>query len=247
MNQIFWYECGGGSLNNNLVGYYKFDGNITDSTGLMPSASSSGIDFVAGKLGQAVRFDAFGDNVNIPDTDRLSFTNGGGMDTAMSISLWYYITASSSTGNWIFNKRNNTSGGDEWQLVVLSDGRIFFTKFDRFSNAIIQQINTTASFNTLNTWFHLVVTYDGSKLAIGNKIYVNGTLVTVSSSTSSGVYSGMNNGLAISRFGDTAFNSSDATRHRGYIDECGIWKDRVLTQSEVTKLYNSGTGITYPF
>ena len=32
----------------------------------------------------------------------------------------------------------------------------------------------------------------------------------------------------------------------GLVDECGIWS-RALTTDEVTSLYNSGNGFTYPF
>lgn len=33
----------------------------------------------------------------------------------------------------------------------------------------------------------------------------------------------------------------------GYIDEVAYWKGRVLSNLDVTNLYNSGTGVTYPF
>jgi len=46
----------------------------------------------------------------------------------------------------------------------------------------------------------------------------------------------------------TGIRSDDVatTEWDGVIDELGIW-DRVLSASEVTELYNSGSGFQYPF
>lgn len=247
MNQIFWYECGasGGSLTNNLIGYYKFENNVADSTGMLPTATGTLVDFVAGKIGNAVRFDAADNRVDIPDTNLLSFTSGSGNDIPFSISTWVYITAVSATGNWFINKRTTVSGGDEWQFIYLG-GRVVFGKFDRVSNAIVQAVGTPATPLTLNTWYHLTITDDGSKTVSGMKIYINGVSQTLTN-MSSGVYTGMPNGTSITRMGQSAWSVTAGTQHQGYIDETGIWRNRVLTQSEVNSLYNSGTGITYPF
>lgn len=247
MQQIFWYEAASNNLNKDLVAYFKFENNVVDSTGLLPSATGTGIDFVSGKVGQAVRFDANLDRIDIPDTDLLSFTTGGGNDVPFSISFWYYTTALNTGGNWFINKRTNVSGGDEWQILLFTDGKLYLQKFDRFTNGFVQSTATSSTFNTLNTWFHVVVTYDGSKSLTSSKIYVNGSLATTSTTNIGGAYSGMNNGGAICRMGLNSWDLLSPTfGHRGYMDELAIWKNRLLTPSDVSYLYNLGNGRTYP-
>lgn len=246
MNQIFWYECGGSELRNRLVGYYKFENNVIDSTGLLPTATTNVV-YTSGKIGQAANFDAFSRVVDIPDTDFLSFTTGGGNDVPFSMSIWVLFNSFSSTGNWIINKRTNASGGDEWHLVYSTSlNRLVFVKFDRTNSANIQGIQSPASPFSLSTWYHIVYTDDGTKTNAGMKMYINGVLQTTTN-LNSGTYTGMPNGSSITRMGDASFGLSTLTRHNGYIDETAIWKNRILTQSEVTSLYNSGSGITYPF
>ena len=246
MNQIFWYECGSGNINSNLVGYYKFENNVTDSTGILPAATGTGIDFVVGKQGQAVRFDASSDRVDIPDTTFLSFTSGGGVDIPFSISMWVYFTGFSSTGNWFINKRNATSLGDEWQFIYF-ENKLQLHKFDRNSNSIIQGVASPVNPFLLNTWYFIVCTDNGTKTNAGMKLYVNGTAQTTTNANSGGTYTGMNNGTAISRIGRGAWDLLSLTSHQGYIDEASIWKNKVLTETEINFLYNSGNGRTYPF
>lgn len=235
------------SLLSNLVGYYKFENDVVDSTGLLPTATATGTDFISGKVNQAIRFNASTDRVDIPDTTLLSFTSGGGADIPFSISTWVYFTSFNSGGNWIINKRDATSGGDEWQMYRSAfNAGINFVKFDRNSNSIYQAIVTSQGALSLNTWYHMVFTDNGSKTNAGMKVYLNGVSQTPTIDNA-GVYTGMNNGTSITRMGLNSWNLSSPTlAHQGYLDEIAIWKDRVLTQTEVSFLYNSGNGRTYP-
>lgn len=237
---LFYLSGATVSLTKDLVGYYKFENNVVDSTGLLPAATGTGIDYVSGKIGQSVRFDANTDRVDIPDTNLLSFTSGGGVDVPFSMCMWVYFTAFGASGNWIFNKRNATSGGDEWQLVY-AQGRLQFSKFDRVSNSITQTVGTPLSVLSLNTWYHIAVTDNGSKTTSGMKLYINGVSQSLTD-LSAGVYTGMNNGTSGARIGLAAWAISFP--HIGYLDETAIWKNRVLNQSEITYIYNSGTGIS---
>lgn len=245
-NPIFF--SGGRNLNNKLVSYYKFDSSPNESTGLSPNGNPTGVDYVTGIQSNAVRFDAATDRVDFADDPNFSFTSGGGVDLPFSMSAWVYFTGFSSGGNWIANKVALSNGLAEWAMVLSSSGSLAFIKYDRTSFSISQSVSTNSFTFSLNTWYHIVVTDNGSKTASGMKIYINKTLQSVSDTSAGGTYTGMNNGVSIMRLGLNSWDlSSPNDRHQGYIDEYSIWKNRTLTVSEISYLYNLGLGRTYPF
>jgi len=91
-------------------------------------------------------------------------------------------------------------------------------------------------------WNHVVITVVGQSSrasdATGINIYLNGTSQTISTSGSNGTVGtmGVNSNMFLaSKHGTTGFFD-------GLMDEVSIW-NRVLTQAEVTRLYNSGNGV----
>lgn len=225
-----------------LVAYYKLDGDANDSTPNLHNGVATSVSYVSGKIGQAANFNSDTSVIKINDTIDLSFTNGT-IDTPFSISMWIYVTQFSSVGNWILNKRGLTT--NEWQLVCLS-GKMHFAKFSNNSSSIYQGITCVSSI-PLNSWQHIAYTDDGSGLNSGQNFYINGVRQLVSSANA-GTYVKMQDTLAQTGIGLQLFDGVAANlRHRGYVDEIGIWKNRILTASEVLNLYNNGSGKTYPF
>lgn len=248
-NPILQYEFGL-SLTDNLIAYYNFNSNSNDITGKSPNGVVTNTTYVSGINNQCVNFANNTARVDIVDSNNFSFTNGGGIDIPFSVSMWVYFTAFTTAagdyGNWLINKRNITSGGDEWQMVLYKD-KFYFYKFDRVSNSINQSISSTSNPFTLNNWYNIIFTDNGSKTTSGMKIYINGVLLNTIDS-SSGVYTGMNNGSAITRIGLNSWDlSAPYLRHQGNIDEIAIWKGRELKINEVNQLYNNGIGKFYPF
>jgi hypothetical protein len=233
----------GDVLNTNLVASYSFNNNLNDNTGLTSGLSSPAVIFQNGKLNNAIDTTGSG-YVNVPDSNNLSFTNGTN-DLPFTISLWVYFSSFSFTGNWLFNKRNALSGGDEWQLVYFQN-KIQFFKFDKASNSIIQIITSSANIVSLNNWHNIVFTDNGSKTYSGMKLYYNNTLLNTTNE-SVGNYTGMINGISQARIGSAAWDASSNLNHRGLIDELNVWKNRELNASEISFLYNSGNGKPYPF
>ncbi|UUF16646.1 MULTISPECIES: LamG domain-containing protein [Flavobacterium] len=233
-------------LLNNLVAYYKFNENVAESTGLSPSGTATNTNYVTGKIGSAINFPLSNvAYVDIPNTANLSFTAGNGADIPFSISFWFYTSNFSTTGNWIINKRNNSTDV-EWQIHLTPYGAATLTKFSGGSNAVYQSAITSNGIIALNNWYHIVVTDNGSKIVSGTKIYINSISQTIND-TSIGQYLGMNIGNSITRIGAANWTLASTLRHVGYVEELGIWKNRVLNQNDVNKLYNSGNGISFPF
>jgi len=94
-----------------------------------------------------------------------------------------------------------------------------------------------AQFNALpiaNTWTHYAFTYDSA----GNGVfYQNGT--PVDSKNAAGIGTDPSGGFVMGA-------RWDGYSLVGQLDEVGIWS-RALSGYEVTALYNSGSGVTYPF
>jgi len=74
----------------------------------------------------------------------------------------------------------------------------------------------------------------------GLDIYLDGVKA---SSIKSGTYPGMANTSSVLRIGNSFSNEF----FNGKIDEVGIWKNRKLTDADVSELYSGGVGKFYPF
>jgi hypothetical protein len=96
-------------------------------------------------------------------------------------------------------------------------------------------ITTNDQDYTDNTWHHIVVTVDRS----GNmELFTDGIsrgTVDISAASVPTI-----SGFQAGRF------ESGTIYYTGLVDEIGVWS-RVLTSTEISDLYNSGAGITYPF
>jgi len=83
---------------------------------------------------------------------------------------------------------------------------------------------------TLNEWYHVVMSYDGSEL----KLYLNGNVVSTT-----------NTNLILNALGNSGISVGVSNQANGYwqdanaiIDDIGLW-NRALSQQEVTMFYNA--------
>jgi len=242
-------------LNNNtgsdfltdLIAYYSFDGsNATDiHTGTHNGTLVGSPTFPSGKNSNCIFFNDNGnlDYFTIADSNDFSFTNGT-TDVPFSMSMWVNFSSFSSTGNWFINKRGASTGTDEWQLAYIG-GILYFAKFEYNNNGIIQFTQTSSGIFSTGTWYHVVYTDNGSGAVGSGKIYINGTLNVASNSNSGGTYTRMNNGTHPVYCGINSWSPNVGFKHRGEFDEFAIWKNRELTSTEVTELFNANAGKFY--
>jgi hypothetical protein len=215
-------------LTNSLEEYYKFDeasGQAVNSIfpGTNNSSSVTANYGAAGKINNAFSFNgttsivSFADNANwtINTTDNLS------------ISMWIYLTADVTANGYACLWGNQT--GPEFYLIFVSAGNY---KIGWWAGNTESKTNSMTF--SLNTWYHIILTKNGTAV----NFYRNGTNVGSATAVDNninptGVYVGSNTHTTPESF-------------NGRIDEVGIWK-RALTATEVTSLYNSGNGLAYPF
>jgi hypothetical protein len=245
MSKKFTYYGGiQGGLLPYLTAYWTADNIATDVyVNNLGGAWNSSSHYATGINGEAFDFGNGNQTryVEVADNDLLSFTDGTN-DVPFTISMWVYFYGFSSTGNWLFNKRDN-SNNLEYQLLFFQNNGIIFEKFSFGVTA--NRIDTYTNYiPPFNQWIHLVYTDDGSKF--GGKIYANGIDIT-SSSVETGNYVRMINGNSVTRFGVNSFGGARLDlKHRGMIDELAIFNGTELTQLQVQDLYNGGVGKFYP-
>jgi hypothetical protein len=96
-----------------------------------------------------------------------------------------------------------------------------------------------------NNWYHIVVTWDRDTSVM---MYVNGILQTdmksISAWSTTSVGGDATHPFHIGQIGNPG--SYSGFYFDGRIDEVALW-NRLLTQEDVTALYNNGEGLTYPF
>lgn len=237
-NSQFFYDAGKISLRQNLVAYYALESNSNDRLGLH-NGTDTAVTYSTGKVGNAGNY-LPGRRSTIPNHSDFNFTTGGGNDTSFSFSVWCFPT---STGtNFIFAKLNDVLSNSEWSLLIFNQ-KIRFSIGNATYSAFLGIENVSVL--PINTWYHIVATYDGSKLSSGLLLYINGVQASTTN-LSSGVYTGMVPGTLNPTIGFRSSSSTASEAFDGLIDELGVWKGRIINQAEVNYLYNGGLGITYP-
>ncbi|MFY0601716.1 MAG: DUF1573 domain-containing protein, partial [Cyclobacteriaceae bacterium] len=163
------------------------------------------------------------DYVSIPDDDVFSFGNGT-TDQPMSVEAWAKFDVVNLSG--IVSKRSGAI--DEWHMVISSGGDLSIYLEQQSTGEFISKSSSGFTFNT-NQWYHLAFTYDGTGSNAGIDLYVDGVLLTTTTTGASGSYVSMENTASNVEIGtvDTGGNFNID----GQIDEVRIWNtERTSTQ-----------------
>lgn len=203
--------------------------NVADSSGNGRNGTAQNIedgDWVAGKLNNALLLDGVNEYVDCHDIANFERTQ------AFTIEAWIKTGAVAGT---IVSRRQGAATYKGW-IVNNVNGKIGFglANSNVTSNRLLVR-TIVATFND-NAWHHVVVTYDGSSLASGVTIYVDGSsqsLETVFDALTASITNIASCNLGAYNDGTDFFN--------GTLDEIVIY-DKELTQAEVTLRYNSGAG-----
>ena len=177
----------------------------------------------------ALDFDGVNDYVDAPNASALVANS-----TTISMSMWVY-PKSNSSGYPDFDGyagiRNEVNA--DFYILQLNSNNIEA----RFRNSSGTPYTISANnLVTLNSWNHLVLTYDGTNL----RLYHNGSLV--SSIPASGSFSATTLPFNV---GYVPFSANNFYLW-GKLDDVALWK-RTLSATEVTALYNScGVNLSDP-
>jgi len=216
-----------------LVSYWKLDGNYLDATGRNNGTAVNGVNNATGISSGAMRFDGVDDYVNVSDTDSWT-TNFNGTHT---ISLWVYPALVSANGLPLLSKGYTYQTSAEMSLFLGSNGEIQYELSGTSRNGIrISRLSVGRT--TVNSWNHIVVTYNGTKgNSSGIQEYLNGILQNTTASDV-GTFSTLNNTNSNVEIG--AMWRGELPRFmNGSIDEVLIY-NKSLTASEIQQIYKSG-------
>jgi hypothetical protein len=202
-----------------LVAYYPFTGNANDISGNGNNGTVNNAVLTVDRLGNAnSAYDFNGTTSHISINNSICNFGVGNFTMSAWISKYDLTTVGAVIG-----KRNSPADGN---MIILSSRpsyEISSGTGDYLSNSNIPV------FNSLNTWFHIVLVRSGTNL----KTYINGVLVN---DYVSNTIQNINNS-AITEIGARYQGSSIWNLWHGKIDEVGIW-NRALTQQEITSIYN---------
>lgn len=172
--------------------------------------------------GLAYDFDGTDDYVNVGEPSGLTASSLG--DT-VTLSVWVKPTDVSTTDSadyYLAKGSNSNNDNIAIRTVAPNDEELLDAYFQTTSETNELTVNSTS----VDTWYHLVLTYDGSTV----EFYVNNSL-EASASTSGDIASAGGSPWAVgSRGGDQWFASA-------VIDEPKIY-NRAVSQQEVDNLYN---------
>jgi hypothetical protein len=209
--------------------HYKFDessGSITnDSSGNGYSGTLiNGPIFQSGLIKNAILFDGVDSFVQM-DSNDLSFER----TDSFSMSLWVKGT----NLRCLVSKHSPNNGNQGYWLTFLNTGTLRFFIANGITNRIVVEASLASigSIKTNNIWQHFVVTYDGTSLASGIKIYLNNVLLTLSTIqnnlTGTIIHS---EPLTIGAW-ETSIESCE-----GVIDDVRVY-DHILSVSEINQIY----------
>jgi hypothetical protein len=227
------------SLLDGLVSYWALEESSStryDSETnplVMDLTDNNTVTSVAGKVGNA----AFFDNANTEWLSHLDSVELSRGNFDFTIVAWSKIRA--FVGNMVIASQWSLTPGNQrsWRLWYNSSvGRY---EFEVSNNGTAVQALQDSVFGgtTTNTWHFHVCIHD----TVNNLLSIstdNGTPNTLAYAL--GVFD------STAPFTIGARGTAGADSFDGTLDECGIW-DRVLTPAEITYLYNSGNGRTFPF
>ena len=222
-----------------LIAEYLFDTNADDTSGSTNVHNGTLVGNAAVSSG-VLTLDGTGDYVTIADADDFSFTDGAGTDEAFSISIWFKSTIAPAAQQLIAKFNNNVAA--EWYLQTLGGGnagKVALTVADGSSDTSPRISAFSSNAYSQNTWIHAVATYDGGEVNTGIKIYFDGGLETMNTG-GAGTYLGTANTGARVLLGARDASGVAGVFFAGDMDNVRIYKDKELTASEVTELFNEG-------
>ena len=205
-------------LNDGLVAYYPFDGNINDASGNENHGTVYGTTETEaltedrfGNPDSAFSFDGVDDYIEVPDSDSLDVTGG------ITIGAWINIAEPLGGGfpqHYVVDSRDGQGGG--YGINVDTNTMQFWVG----GNYPTFPVNIQAG-----KWHHIAGTYDGDFM----NLYIEGVL------TDSILFATDFTPSTYSLYIGQRFNYIE--RFHGIIDDLRIY-DRVLSESEIYQLYD---------
>ncbi|MCE5347164.1 MAG: LamG domain-containing protein [Bacteroidales bacterium] len=222
-------------LLDRIQAYYPLNdssNNIIDVTGNGRDGVNDGATpLQPGKIGTCYYF-------NDANVDNIYVVNGITAQTGLSFACWFNWGGDTTHIN-TFLSVHYQEQYKPFHWIYWNSNRVYYQSSNSTYKSITQNNNVVWSTSYIlptNTWTHLAVThaFDNGNVTF----YINGTILSL-----------VNSIMKPYPCNNTSYNiGSYSNLHPfdGYLDEIGIWA-KALTSDDVSRLYNNGNGLTYPF
>lgn len=216
------------ALTDSLVAYWKLDDNgsgglsLVDSSGNSHTLTNNGsVTLGTGKIGGCASI--AGDNSNSLTVPSLSAI--GTEDFAFS--FWFNSSNFDPHGGGYYSTIYESNYTNGVLIRPKTDGSALQVYVAGTSNDFTHSLSTS-------TWYHAVISRSSGVVTC----YINGASIGTASLSGNATVSDTSKIGQNNRDGSESFS--------GLIDEFAIWS-RALSSSEITSLFNSGAGLSYPF
>jgi hypothetical protein len=222
------------NLQTGLVGYWPFCGNANDESGNGNDGVVNGATLTEDRFGNvnaAYGFDGLSNYIEVQDDNSIDLTN------QYSLSAWveipdYSLNNSEYPQRTILSKPRPV-GGTGYSMIALTGNEVPGLNDLRYgsgwNNDITNGFLTSSDTLPLDSWSHIVFTYDG----VVAKLFKNG----VESNSGSLNLNLLNSDQPLFFGKEFDFNNAlDNRWFKGSLDDIGIW-NRALTPEEIQELY----------
>jgi len=226
---IIGKDCNNVALTDGLVAFYPFNGNADDESGNGNDGTVNGATLTSDRFGysnKAYSFDGSNDFIELPNI--IPVFKG-------SVSYWYK-TSGNAEGQILVYHTNTIDNGFgtvhdamENHTAINGDGYNVFIVDNGSGTDLTDSIVPVE----LNTWYHIIVTYDTQDSA---RMYINGNLVyTIDLSAETGTH--------LPTVTYVGRPSMDDRYFHGVFDDLRIY-DRELNEIEIKNLFFGGNVCT---
>lgn len=229
---IFGRKYGANFLENSIA-YYKLDSNSNDFVGLN-NGNDFNISYIPGQVNNCADFNGTNAYISIPYNSTFSPTNGTN-DIPYSWGFILKRNGDNVTTQTILGRRDTTVGQEYW-FGFSNIGQMDFSIFSQGGASFIGKRTPVNTFVNSST-YRVFITYDGSGTSNGIKIYVNGSLISAFN-IGSGTYIKCNTVNIPTMLGQLNLSGSPTRFLKGTLDEFIFWRDKELTQNEITAIDN---------
>lgn len=228
------------TLWNGLQGYWALN-ETTGATVVYPTYGSvtgtpSNVTWEAGKNQNCVKFDG-------TNTSNTSLINFGVVSQysyeytqPWSWSMWIKRTRQGSVLDCLICNLELSIVTGCFDMYIFNN--LVYINIWQTSTKYVSNVSSTAFWTDTTSWHHLVFTYNGNNAQSGILGYYDGTSITWGTGKASNI-----NGTIVNT-GNLYFGERSTQGAKILFDEAGLW-NRVLTTTEITELYNSGSGKFY--
>jgi len=226
-------------LNDGLVALYHFSGDATDSSGNGNTLYNvSGLTYNTGLINNGGLWNGTSTIAEVPD-----FIDSWGTNN-FTINWWIKYTYG---GYMVFMDRNDVSTAFQRFAIIMNHNSVSeitgtFYIFSRNASGTIGSLMPAINPNLNDGNWHMITFSRNTTSTTASKLYIDGNeIATTGSIVTEDIH--VTGGHRIGRF----YSVTTPYWLNALVDEIGIWKDRNLTPTEITELYNAGAGLSYPF